>query len=166
MFAPRERLDHRGRPRRDPREVLEGILWILKTGAQWKQLPNEYPPYQTCHRWFQRWREEGLIDTTLVLMAEDMEDRGKIKVEECFIDGTFSSAKKGAWRLAQQSVEKARRSWRFHTKALFQSPSTWPLLLRTKSPWLKQRLPSDLPERFQASLWLTGPTTPIRLMKS
>lgn len=44
------RLDERGRPRRDDLEVLEGILWVLKTGAQWKALPREYPPYQTCHR--------------------------------------------------------------------------------------------------------------------
>src|SRR5215831_17764135 len=35
---------------RDPKEVLEGIVWILKTGGQWHELPKEYPAYQTCQR--------------------------------------------------------------------------------------------------------------------
>ena len=39
----------KGRPRRNNREVFEGILWILRTGARWKDLPSEFPSYQTCH---------------------------------------------------------------------------------------------------------------------
>lgn len=54
-FFAEELKTKRGRPSRSPRDVLNGILWILRTGAQWKHLPNHYPPYQTCHRWFQRW---------------------------------------------------------------------------------------------------------------
>jgi transposase len=50
---PPRRKDGRGRPWRDPRDVLNGILWILRTGAPWKDLPERYPPYQTCHRRFQ-----------------------------------------------------------------------------------------------------------------
>lgn len=42
-----------GRPRTPSREVLNGILWVLKTGARWRDLPSQYPPYQTCHRRFQ-----------------------------------------------------------------------------------------------------------------
>jgi len=49
---PKVRSDGRGRPWRDPRDVLEGIIWILRTGAPWKDLPSRYPPYQTCHRRF------------------------------------------------------------------------------------------------------------------
>ncbi len=52
---PRRRKDRRGRPWREPREVLGGILWVLRTGAPWKDLPEPYPPYQTCHRRFQHW---------------------------------------------------------------------------------------------------------------
>ena len=36
-----------------------GILWVLGTGAQWRELPKKYPPYQTCHRRFQQWVREG-----------------------------------------------------------------------------------------------------------
>src|SRR5881392_1266638 len=53
--APRLRRDRRGRPWRDPRDVLNGILWILRTGAPWADLPDRYPSYQTCHRRFQHW---------------------------------------------------------------------------------------------------------------
>ena len=55
--------DGRGRPWRDPRDVLNAILWILPTGAPWKDLPERYPPYQTCHRCFQRWIEEGVLSS-------------------------------------------------------------------------------------------------------
>ncbi len=55
---PPRREDGRGRPWRDPRDVLNGILWILRTGAPWKDLPERYPPYQACHRRFQKWIEE------------------------------------------------------------------------------------------------------------
>jgi transposase len=43
---PPRREDGRGRPWRDPRDVLNSILWILRTGAPWKDLPERYPPYQ------------------------------------------------------------------------------------------------------------------------
>jgi transposase len=46
------RKDGRGRPPRDRREVLNGILYILRTGAPWADLPERYPPYQTCYRRF------------------------------------------------------------------------------------------------------------------
>ncbi len=41
--TPRRRKDGRGRPWRNPREVLGGILWVLRTGAPWKDLPDRYP---------------------------------------------------------------------------------------------------------------------------
>src|SRR4029077_17131648 len=50
LFRPRRRSDGRGRPWRDTRAVVNGVLWILRTGAPWHDLPNRYPPYQTCHR--------------------------------------------------------------------------------------------------------------------
>ena len=54
--SPQRKHDGRGRPRKNPRDVLNGILWVLRTGAPpWKDLPPRYPPHQTCHRWFQTW---------------------------------------------------------------------------------------------------------------
>jgi transposase len=64
-----------GRPWRDPRDVLNGILWVLRTGAPWADLPRRYPPPQTCHRRFQKWTREGVLDAILAALAEDMRER-------------------------------------------------------------------------------------------
>jgi transposase len=53
--VPPRRADGRGRPWRDPRAVLNGMLWILRTGAPWTDVPPRYPPSHTCHRRFQLW---------------------------------------------------------------------------------------------------------------
>lgn len=52
IAEPIRRDDGRGRPWRENREVLDSILWILRTGARWQDLPTRFPPYQTCHRRF------------------------------------------------------------------------------------------------------------------
>jgi len=122
----------RGRPAREPREVLDGILWVLRTGAPWKDLPERYPPYQTCHRWFQRWRRDGVFERILTALAEDLRDRGKIDLREAFIDGTFAPAKKGARGLAKPSGARAARSWQWQTLLVFLSPCTWSALRRMK----------------------------------
>ena len=50
----------RGRPWRWPlREILDGIFYIVRTGAQWRALPHEYPPWPTVYWWFRRWRLDG-----------------------------------------------------------------------------------------------------------
>ena len=68
---PRRRPDRRGRPWRDARQVLHGILWILRTGAPWKDMPERYPPYRTCHRRFQQWVRDGTFEAVLHRLAED-----------------------------------------------------------------------------------------------
>ena len=92
---PRLRRDRRGRPWRDPRDVLNGILWILRTGAPWKDLPDRYPSYQTCHRRFQHWIQRGTLRAVLKALAQDLHARGGLDLSETFIDGSFASAKKG-----------------------------------------------------------------------
>ncbi len=90
------REDGRGRPWRENREVMNGILWILRSGARWKDLPDRFPPYQTCHRRFQAWARDGSLRRVLEALAEDLRTRGGLDLSECFIDGTFIVAKKGA----------------------------------------------------------------------
>ena len=58
--VPPRRDDGRGRPWKESRAVLNGILWVLRTGAPWADLPDRYPAYQTCHRRFQQWVRSGL----------------------------------------------------------------------------------------------------------
>ena len=105
---PPRRADGRGRPWRDAREVLNGIIWVLRTGAPWHDLPDRYPPYQTCHRRFQRWVEEGALSGILEVLTEDLEECGALDLSECFIDGTFVVTKKGEHRWERPSRAKVQ----------------------------------------------------------
>jgi transposase len=82
---------------------VNAILWILRSGARWKDLPDKFPPYQTCHRRFQSWVKDGSLRKVPETLARDLESRGEIDLSECFIDGTFVVAKKGAHELVRLS---------------------------------------------------------------
>ncbi len=87
-----------GRPGRKPvptRRVLEAVLWILNTGAQWHMLPQCYPNYKTVHRRFQRWCEQEVLRDILCALANELREQGGIDESECFIDAMFASAKGG-----------------------------------------------------------------------
>ena len=129
---PPRRADGRGRPWRPSREVLNGILWILRTGAPWKDMPERYPPYQTCHRRFQQWDREGVMDMVLRTLAQDLKERGDLDLSECFIDGTFVVAKKGALGWEKPSGAKVRSSWQWQTALVFLSPYASRVLAPTK----------------------------------
>ena len=111
-----------GRPRRDARDVINGILWVLRTGAQWSEMPDSYPPYQTCHRRYQQWVDDGTMEHVLQGLAEDLRDRGKLDLTEGFIDGTHAGAKKGALALEKLVAGRPPRSWQLRTLTVFLSP--------------------------------------------
>jgi len=132
FFTPKPKLEKRGRPPQDTRAVLNGVLWVLRTGAPWQDLPKRYPPYQTCHRWFQQWQQEGTLVEVLRALVADLRDRGKVDLRESFLDGSFAGAKKGALELVRRSAEKGPRSWQLQTAMVFLSESAWPALLLMK----------------------------------
>ena len=112
-----------GRPWRDPRDVLNGVLWVLRTGAPWADLPPRYPPYQTCHRRFQAWVRDRVFERILAALAEDLHERGKLDLREAFIDGTHAGAKRGALMLGELDAARRPRSWQWQTAMAFLSPS-------------------------------------------
>src|SRR6202451_2440003 len=86
------------RPGRKPipaRKVLEAVLWILNTGAQWHMLPQSYPNYKTVHRRFQQWCENEVLRAALTDLANVLRDEGAIDESESYIDAAFASAKGG-----------------------------------------------------------------------
>ena len=104
---PPRREGGRGRPWKDTREVMNGVLWILRSGARWQDLPERFPPYQTCQRRFQQWSGDGTLRNVLESLAEDLRPGGESDLSECFIDGTFIVAKKGGSELVRPSAVKA-----------------------------------------------------------
>jgi len=119
---PKIRKDGKGRPRVEARRVLDGMLWILWTGAPWKALPSEYPPYQTVHRRMQEWVESRVFWKLVTALAEDLRVRGKIDLTEAFIDGTHAGAKRGALSSELLAVAPQQRSWQSLMLAVLQSP--------------------------------------------
>ncbi|AXE92802.1 transposase [Paraburkholderia sp. 22099] len=57
----RPRSELRGRPLANTRSVLNGVLWVMYSGATWSAMPRKYPSYQTCHRRFKAWHESGVL---------------------------------------------------------------------------------------------------------
>ena len=126
------REDGKGRPRVDDRAILNGILWILRTGAPWHDMPNRYPPYQPCHRRFQEWVEKGVFEEVLRVLVRDVKERGGLDLTECFIDGSFVIAKRGATGWEKPSGAKVQSSWQWQMALVFLSPYPLEVLRRMK----------------------------------
>jgi transposase len=124
--------DGRGRPWSERRIVLNGVLWILRTGAPWKDLPPRYGSYQTAHRRFQNWVRSGVMESLLLTLAQHLKDAGGLDLKECFVDGTFVPAKKGGDTSEKPSGARAPRSWVLQTAMVFLSPCGQKALRRLK----------------------------------
>jgi transposase len=66
----------RGRPRADDRRTLNGILWVLRSGARWKDLPKEYGSCSTCHRRFQEWQDQGVWEQIWLTFLGVLDQQG------------------------------------------------------------------------------------------
>jgi transposase len=84
-----------GRRRKPSRPCVEGILWVLRSGARWKDLPKSFPSYPTCWRRLQGWTELGLWQKAWIRLLRKLTDLGEIEWNEAIADGMFSPAKKG-----------------------------------------------------------------------
>ena len=75
----RPRTELRGRPLANTRSVLNGVLWVMYSGATWSAMPRRYPSYQTCHRRFKSWYESGVLKhVTQQLLGAASEDLCKL----------------------------------------------------------------------------------------
>jgi transposase len=75
LILPSEKLDKTvGRPVVPFRKVLDGILYVLRTGCQWKMLPEEYGSGSTCHRRFQEWTTSKVFHKLWVRLLEVYDD--------------------------------------------------------------------------------------------
>lgn len=97
-----------GRPKVSNRRCFEGILWMLRTGAQWSELPKEYGSGSTCWRRLREWETDGTLLKLWRAFLSELSDKQKIKWDECFVDGSFASAKKGAPLSEKRSVARVQ----------------------------------------------------------
>ncbi len=99
----------RGSPRgggrwRDHRQVLNGLLWRLCTGAQWRDLPDRYGLWQTAHARLSRWRRDGTLDRILDRLRLRLDAEGMIDLDTWCMDGTSIRAGRSA-----AGAQKSRR---------------------------------------------------------
>ena len=85
----------RGRPRADDRRTINGILWVLRTGARWADLPRRYGASSTCHARLQRWQREGIWEGLWRLLLSRLDVQRRLDWQRGHLDGTFIPAKKG-----------------------------------------------------------------------
>ncbi len=96
-----------GRPWADDRECLEGILWVLRSGARWRDLPIDLPSPSTCWRRLQEWAGEGCLDDIQAAVLQELDALGRIDWSQLVADATFVRAKKGVTRSATPSAARA-----------------------------------------------------------
>ena len=82
----------RGHPFSQHRPVLNGILWILRSGAPWEDLPARYPPRSTCHDRLRRWQEDGTWEKVLQALQADQDHEGNVIWVNAAIDGSHVRA--------------------------------------------------------------------------
>ena len=77
-----------GRPNKDHRTVINGILWILRTGAPWADLPERYGSYKTVSSRFYRWQKAGIWNKILAVLQQNADACGKVQWEIHFVDSS------------------------------------------------------------------------------
>lgn len=85
-----------GRPRRDDRQQWNALLWILCTGAPWRDLPARYGPWQTAYERFRRWAADGTFERVLHRLRLRLDAAGLLDLDTWLVDSTTVRATKSA----------------------------------------------------------------------
>jgi len=92
-----------GRPNHPHREIINAILWRVRTGVPWRDLPERFGPWETIYSRFRRWQLAGVWDRIFAAVQADADGRGEVDWSLHFLDGTTirahvhaAGAKKGA----------------------------------------------------------------------
>jgi transposase len=129
-----------GRPPKDRRLMLDGIFWILGTGAPWRDLPERFGSCKTVHRYFSNWRAGGVFAAIIETLQVKLDAKGLIDWELWCVDGAIVRATRaaaGADKKVARGTPTNRRTthWAAREAGLDRS-STWSLTVR------ELRLPS------------------------
>jgi len=126
-----ERTAKTGRPARDPRVMLNGMLWILRTGAPWRDLPERFGPWKTVYHYFSKWRADGTFDRILEALQIRLDREGRIDWDLWCIDGSSVRAARaaaGASKKADSDTPRSPRATRWVARvADSAASSTWSL---------------------------------------
>jgi len=117
-----------GRPRSDLRQIVEGILWIVRTGAPWRDLPKRFGPWQTVYDWFNRWRKDGTWDRLLEALQIRLDSEGCIDWDLWCVDGSNVRASRAAAGAGKKGAPRSQKTTVWAARAAdLAANSTWSL---------------------------------------
>ena len=93
LLPPRART---GRPRADDRRTVDGILYVLRSGCRWQDLPRRYGAPTTVWRRLRTWAEQGVWERIWRAALTALDAHGRLDWSRAFLDGSFVAAKRGA----------------------------------------------------------------------
>lgn len=85
IVSPPQRM---GRPRRDDRQMLNGIFWILCSGAKWRDLPERYGPWKTVYQHFRQWHDDGTFEQVMRHLHLLLREDGLIDLDIWMVEST------------------------------------------------------------------------------
>jgi transposase len=114
-----------GRPPSDPRMMVDGILWVLRTGSPWRDVPEEFGPWKTVWDHFDKWNNGGLLDAILNRLRASHVEVGAIDGELWCVDGTVVRAARCAAGGGKKGTPTNRKTMRWAAReAAFRRKST------------------------------------------
>ena len=97
----------RGRPPEDNRNIINGVLWRLRTGAPWRDVPEKYGNWNSIYRRFRRWSACGVWESVAVALAETMAESGHYNIDSTTVRDHVSAAE-GKSRAHQRALGPSR----------------------------------------------------------
>jgi transposase len=123
-----------GRKPKDPRVMLNGIMWVLSTGAPWRDLPERFGSCKTVHRYFSDWRQRGVFGKIIDALQIKLDEKGLIDWELWCVDGASvraSRAAAGADKKVSTATPTSPKTTRWAARAAgLDRSSTWSLTVR------------------------------------
>lgn len=97
-----------GRKRINARAALDAIIFRLRSGCQWNQLPHEFPDDSSVHRTFQRWELNGVLDQIWAVLVEECEQLGGVDWQWQSADAAMAKARFGGDETGPNSTDRAK----------------------------------------------------------
>lgn len=85
-LLPPENTGKQGHPRKDNRIIMNGIVWLARSGAPWRDLPERYGSWKTVYSRFRKWIDDGILDNIFRILSLEAE------LEELSIDASIIQA--------------------------------------------------------------------------
>ena len=107
-LLPPEEMGKRGRPRKDNPIMLNGMLWIVRSGAQWRELPETYGPWQSIYAQFAKWGDDGTLEVVFHTLSTDAD------MENLNMDSTcvrVHESANGEEKTADKAVGRTKSGW-------------------------------------------------------